>query len=135
MMTGLDTETGEVLWEEEQPLADYEEPFEMRHEPSWGVIHLRFVEQGEGTVHLLLDPSTGQVLAAQSAQPFWVLESGTSLCPEPRRTKTASSTSTGVSTTPRSGPSRLKTVPQMRASIQDWLPRRVFSGCLTRRRT
>lgn len=76
MMTGLDTETGEVLWEEEQPLADYEEPFELRHEPSWGAIHLRFVEQGEGTVHLLLDPSTGQVLAVPSAQPFWVLESG-----------------------------------------------------------
>jgi hypothetical protein len=76
-MAGLDAATGEVLWEAEHHYSEFrDDSFDLRHEPSWGAVHLRYVEPGEGEVHLLLDPVTGETVARPAAWPFWVLEDG-----------------------------------------------------------
>lgn len=77
LMAGLDATTGEVLWEAEHRYSEFREgSFDLRHEPSWGAVHLRYVEPDEGEVGLLLDPVTGETVARPAAWPFWVLEDG-----------------------------------------------------------
>ncbi|MFV2196944.1 PQQ-binding-like beta-propeller repeat protein [Nocardiopsis sp. LOL_012] len=74
---GVDAARGDLLWEEEYPVSDFgDETVEVRYEPSWEALHLGFVEPGGGPVHLLVDPSTGRVLARDSRYPFWGLEDG-----------------------------------------------------------